>query len=837
MKKITGILIFSLSLFLVSFWPASSFAAPGAICQTDKSCASNEKCVVTGSNYGDLGKCVSNGEALPATTDKTKSAVCFNQAAPGGDPNKFVSMRCFKDQDSCFMAQGTSGLATEKCVLTPGMEPGKTYDLSKKSCYISGGSTQCSDTQAECEAKARSANPGNPPQCNQNGGITNDPNINSTHAGECFWTTGIATPHFNLNVCMKQVAAWTFSMILWLVSKLLWLVSQIFNASIQLSIMNFSALVASPAISLIWGIGRDLANVFFIFILMYIAIATIVQKSGINTQKLVVELIITALLINFSIIIPKVIIDIGNSFANVFYQNMGNTDTLTGAPDVAGVLVNGINPAKMFGAEIGNAIQQTGVDTDPNSFTGTIGLLSWSTIISKSIGTFFLILILCYVLLVATYLFLARTIVLLIVIAMSSLVFFSRIVPSELKLNFWDKWWNALMSETFFAPVFMFMFYLVLMLASTGMPSTLKSAGTGNDWIMDILWYVLICGLAFGTIIVAKSMSKWSQQVASQFMKKGGGFVARNTIGRAAKSLADSKAMTGMASRAPLIGGSLRNAVGGVAGAKMGGQSFTGQLDATAKAAKDQMEGMDDKQKARFVENSTKRKITNFGMGGKFWMGQKEVNKLQAEQIKGMKVDENNPDKQVEQFMKSGDKGKVLKEAGHSTVARMMLQAEKSGNTGASDEIKKYRDGMDVEERQKLDDMVKKEKDRIKAKDRNTAAKDLAEKLADPTTRPAAAANAKKILQDLTPAEASKFMEENPDFYKDDKSVLSHLTSAQLGSIIRNGDMPMQVRKDIAQQITDEHTAAANSATIMGTPIPADIANKKKWLDNHPEFA
>ena len=57
--------------------------------------------------------------------------------------------------------------------------------------------------------------------------------------------------------------------------------SQIFNISLQITINDFSSLANSEAVKFIWGIGRDIADVFFLFILMYIAIATIIDKAGI----------------------------------------------------------------------------------------------------------------------------------------------------------------------------------------------------------------------------------------------------------------------------------------------------------------------------------------------------------------------------------------------------------------------------------------------------------------------------------------------------------------------------------------------------------------------------
>ena len=69
-----------------------------------------------------------------------------------------------------------------------------------------------------------------------------------------------------------------------------------------------------------WKSTRDLANMFFIFILLFIAIATILQLSSYGAKALLAKLIIFALLINFSLFITRVIIDSGNITAMFFYD-------------------------------------------------------------------------------------------------------------------------------------------------------------------------------------------------------------------------------------------------------------------------------------------------------------------------------------------------------------------------------------------------------------------------------------------------------------------------------------------------------------------------------------
>jgi hypothetical protein len=83
-----------------------------------------------------------------------------------------------------------------------------------------------------------------------------------------------------------------------------------------------------------WRIMRDLSNMLFIFVLLYIAIATILDIGGVNTGKMIGTVIIVALLINFSMFFVKVIVDAGNIMTRMFYNQVSvcnNAQPYTGS--------------------------------------------------------------------------------------------------------------------------------------------------------------------------------------------------------------------------------------------------------------------------------------------------------------------------------------------------------------------------------------------------------------------------------------------------------------------------------------------------------------------------
>lgn len=77
-----------------------------------------------------------------------------------------------------------------------------------------------------------------------------------------------------------------------------------------------------------WTVTRDIANIFYIFILLWIALATIFNIDKFSAKNLLPKLVISALLINFSLVIGATIIKTANNLALVYYKNTNLNKTL-----------------------------------------------------------------------------------------------------------------------------------------------------------------------------------------------------------------------------------------------------------------------------------------------------------------------------------------------------------------------------------------------------------------------------------------------------------------------------------------------------------------------------
>lgn len=89
-----------------------------------------------------------------------------------------------------------------------------------------------------------------------------------------------------------------------------------------------------------WQIVRDISNIFFIIILVWTGLSAVFNTSGNSMKKVVPQLILNALLINFSLFGTRVVIDVSNVVARVFYKSVEVCDGKCQPRDASGAIPN-----------------------------------------------------------------------------------------------------------------------------------------------------------------------------------------------------------------------------------------------------------------------------------------------------------------------------------------------------------------------------------------------------------------------------------------------------------------------------------------------------------------
>jgi hypothetical protein len=273
-------------------------------------------------------------------------------------------------------------------------------------------------------------------------------------------------------------------------------------------------------IDIAWTAVRDLSNMFFIFVLLFIAIQTILGLAGGSAKRWLSHVIIAALLINFSLFLTGVVIDAGNILAMGFWDKMQTTQ--------AGATDSSASMQLMQGLKL----QTIG---DPKDATGKPIEQSQQVQLFAYIGGSLVMLVAGYVFLAGAVMMIIRTVTLMILMIVSPFAFLGFALPKG--GGFANQWFSKLISNTFVAPAFLAMLYIdSLIINSTDLNTMTKADATkfgaafgGDPSSLAIIYhYVLVIILILASLTVANAVSSGAGSTGGAWAKKilGGGAAA-----------------------------------------------------------------------------------------------------------------------------------------------------------------------------------------------------------------------------------------------------------------------------------------------------------------------
>lgn len=244
----------------------------------------------------------------------------------------------------------------------------------------------------------------------------------------------------SLGFLYAEIIKWT----IYAVSSLtLWLAGQVFDIATSYSLgLGQTNIYKSDFISEGWIIVRDVANMAFIFGVLYIAITTILRATTRQTRQMLVYLIIVALLVNFSLFFTQVVIDASNILALEFYTTL----TDNGSRSLSTIFMSGFNPQGFAGTNIFEAW----VDEHDKSSAHLIFMYFTAGAVQ-----FYAAWLLFFV----SFLFFGRIAVLWILMVISPIMLTSFIFKKT--RNWFFEWMNKVLSQAFLAPIFLFFFFLI----------------------------------------------------------------------------------------------------------------------------------------------------------------------------------------------------------------------------------------------------------------------------------------------------------------------------------------------------------------------------------------
>lgn len=268
-----------------------------------------------------------------------------------------------------------------------------------------------------------------------------------------------------------------------------------------------------------WGAVRDIANIFFIITLLYIALKTILGLNVTDNKKLISAVIIIALVINFSLFATKIVIDASNILAKVFYNNITSVDETgkTLGPGAGGQKSVSVGLVKQFDPQtiIGN------------EFKEHQGLFIFVTLLSIILMGFII-----YIFLSIALLFVTRVVSLWISMIFSPIAFVSYGAHFDIPGFGYKEWWKTLIESAFLAPIFIFFLYVIILFgdAMKNIPYDVGSTASDVGGYLDATMKTVI---PFILIFILLKMAK---DLAVKYSGKAGEAMAK--IGSAAGGLA-----------------------------------------------------------------------------------------------------------------------------------------------------------------------------------------------------------------------------------------------------------------------------------------------------------
>ncbi len=246
----------------------------------------------------------------------------------------------------------------------------------------------------------------------------------------------------------------------------------------------------------LWVMVRDIFNLTFIFGLVFLGLKMIFDSGNSSTRRMIVSLIIAALLVNFSLLITKLVVDFSNIAAEQIVKAF--PDAKPGEKAVAGSFMNIMGVKDVL--EVGQKME---------SFEGFTG----GGIFSYIIGTMFIYIIAAFVFFAGGLLLMVRFVALNLYMLLSPIMFLGMVFPAAASIS--RQYWTGFLSRAFVAPVFILLLYFAheilgtfsLIKGNSSMGSIFAGKNVANTFGDVLPPFVLTAIFMVASLVIAQKMS------------------------------------------------------------------------------------------------------------------------------------------------------------------------------------------------------------------------------------------------------------------------------------------------------------------------------------------
>ncbi|MBV9159744.1 MAG: hypothetical protein JO019_04075 [Candidatus Kaiserbacteria bacterium] len=253
----------------------------------------------------------------------------------------------------------------------------------------------------------------------------------------------------DLSGCLPLFASWLGSWFLTIGGAFLRITGYFFDALTYHIIIAFAStldyLKITDAINTGWTVFRDLSNMLIIGMFVFIAISIILGLKEYGQKRLIANVLIVAVLINFSLLFTKLIIDFSNFTSYQVYTKMTtNPGGGQSSFDIAGSFLAPMGITSIW--------DSSGLVTDQVLQSTQSGLQAFAFGLVGGIMLTMVAAVLAY----GCFLIIARGILLIFLMLTGPLAFATYLIPNFAKSEYgWNNWWKTLINSAAFAPLLM----------------------------------------------------------------------------------------------------------------------------------------------------------------------------------------------------------------------------------------------------------------------------------------------------------------------------------------------------------------------------------------------
>ena len=230
----------------------------------------------------------------------------------------------------------------------------------------------------------------------------------------------------------------------------------------------------------------------FILIMLAMAFGTILRIDTYGWKKLLPKLVMVALLINFSLIIAGIFIDMGNSLG-LFFVSGGTSGE---GANVGDFIMTAMSSGKW--AQLRN---------DIGSFGSGV-----TTLLMASVVQLVFYLIMAFLLMALAFIMIFRMINLWILLILAPLAWISYALPKF--GSYWSAWWKKFLSWAFFPAVMGFFIFLGLLTGASFQGTEFGGPDVGSFWSIifpetlfaSVMQFIVVVGILFMGLAQAKKL-------------------------------------------------------------------------------------------------------------------------------------------------------------------------------------------------------------------------------------------------------------------------------------------------------------------------------------------